>query len=89
VDNEGPFGIAIAERGALSQRRHFSQYDGRAVVSMAELGLADGDYEVQLIRATAQGESKIAQALGFRLRTADHPRPPGVREALDGAHDLS
>ena len=89
VDNEGPFGIAIVDRGGLPQNLHFSQYVGRAVMSLDGLGLEDGDYEVQLIRATAQGESKIAQVLGFRLRTADHPRPLGVRETLDGAHDLS
>lgn len=77
VDPEtAPFGLTLFDRRAETSSS-LGRFVGRAATA---LNTSDaGDYDVQIVRRRTDGESVVVRHAGVRLRSADHPRPAGVR----------
>jgi hypothetical protein len=87
VDPEtAPFRLLLQDRRA-NTRRALGSFVGRGALDLGSIGLAAGDYELQIER-TKNGEAVVVRRATFRLRSADHPRPAGVRRDLGLGYDL-
>ena len=82
-----PFRMLLQDR-RTNARRALGSFTGRGAVDLSALALPAGDYELQIERAR-NGEPVVVRRATFRLRSADHPRPAGVRRDPGLGYDLT
>jgi hypothetical protein len=87
VDPEtAAFRLLLQDR-RTNTRRTLGSFVGRGAIDLGPIGLGAGDYELQIERSK-NGEAVVVRRATFRLRSADHPRPAGVRRDLGLGYDL-
>jgi len=86
LESDVRFALVLLDRRAQKSRT-LGQFVGRSAVSLE--GLEAGDYEAQIVRRKSDGTAVVVRRANFRLRSADNPRPAGVRRDWGLGLDLT